>query len=66
MLIVMDIFFFIFVPSSWMAYQEDNVVWNNLRGMHSFVIFLSVIIFLLKVRKYLFVDSVIIFYVFTS
>jgi hypothetical protein len=50
MLIVMDILFFIFVPSTWMAYQENNTVWDNLRGLHKFAIFLSVVIFLLKVQ----------------
>lgn len=49
MLIIMDIIFFVFVPGSWMTYQENNTVWNNLRGLHGFAIFLSVIIFLLKV-----------------
>jgi|LakMenE01Jun11ns_1017448.scaffolds.fasta_scaffold9906611_2 hypothetical protein len=52
MLIAMDILFFIFVPGSWMAYQENNTVWNNLRGMHGFAIFLSVIIFIAKVNIY--------------
>ena len=46
----MDIIFFIFVPGSWMTYEENNHVWNNLRGMHGFAIFLSVIIFILKVN----------------
>lgn len=49
LLIIMDILFFVFVPGSWMSYQENNTVWNNLHGLHGFAIFLSVIIFLLKV-----------------
>ena len=55
MLIAMDILFFIFVPGSWMAYQENNTVWNNLRGMHGFAIFLSVFIFIDKVYICLYV-----------
>lgn len=49
MLVIMDVLFFIFVPGSWMTYQENNSVWNGLRGMHGFAIFLSVITFILKV-----------------
>ena len=45
----MDVIFFIFVPASWMAYEENNTVWNNLRSLHGFAIFLSVVIFILKV-----------------
>ena len=48
MLIIMDILFFVFVPRAWMSYQENNTVWNGLRGLHGFAIFLSVIIFFLN------------------
>ena len=48
MLIIMDILFFVFVPGPWMSYQENNTVWNGLRGLHGFAIFLSAIIFILK------------------
>lgn len=54
MLLVMDILFFVFVPGSWMAYQENNTLWNNLRGLHGFAIFLSVVTFVLKVLMSLF------------
>lgn len=51
MLLIMDVLFFVFVPGSWMAYQENNTVWNNLRGLHGFAIFLSVVTFILKVKS---------------
>ena len=54
MLQIMDIIFFIFVPGSWMTYEENNHVWNNLRSMHGFAIFLSVVIFILKVPSFSF------------
>lgn len=57
MLLVMDVLFFIFVPGSWMTYQENNTVWNNLRGLHGFAIFLSVVIFILKVGIFFILDS---------
>lgn len=66
MLLVMDILFFIFVPGSWMAYQENNTVWNNLRGMHGFAIFLSVIIFILKVHNCIILVAPIIFHIHAS
>ncbi len=62
MLVIMDILFFIFVPGSWMTYQDNNSVWNGLRGMHGFAIFLSVITFLLKVTLNKCLDSPIVFY----
>ena len=49
MLLVMDIIFFIFVPQSWMAATENNSVWNNLRSMHGFAVFIAIIVFVLKV-----------------
>lgn len=63
MLVIMDILFFIFVPGSWMTYQDNNSVWNGLRGMHGFSIFLSVITFLLKVIFITYVDSPFVFYI---
>lgn len=63
MLVIMDVLFFIFVPGSWMTYQENNSVWNGLRGMHGFAIFLSVITFILKVyASSLYIDSIIVLY----
>lgn len=50
MLQIMDIIFFIFVPQSWLAYQENNWVWNNQHGMHGFGIFIAVVVFLMKVH----------------
>lgn len=56
-LCVLDLFFFLFVPSTWMSYEENNIVWNNLHGMHVFAIFCSAIIFILKVNPFSFQDS---------
>ena len=36
-------------PQAWLAYQEDNWVWNNQHGMHGFGIFIAVVVFLMKV-----------------
>ena len=49
MLIIMDIIFFIFIPSSWMSDSEGNFVWNNLQSMHGFAVFIAIIVFTLKV-----------------
>lgn len=62
----MDIIFFVFVPGSWMTYQENNTVWNNLRGLHGFAIFLSVVTFLLKVLPSLCLDPFIVLRVHVS
>lgn len=35
-----------------MAEDTSNAVWNGLRSMHGFAIFLSVVVLLLKVRSY--------------
>ena len=45
----MDIIFLVFVPNSWMNDQTDNYLWNNLKGVHGFAIFIAVLVFLLKV-----------------
>jgi hypothetical protein len=45
----MDLIFYLFVTSSWMTLEENNTVWNGLRGMHGFAIFCSVVITVLKV-----------------
>jgi hypothetical protein len=47
---VMDLIFFVFVPNSWMNDQTDNYLWNNLKGLHGFAIFLAVLVFILKVQ----------------
>lgn len=49
-LLVMDLLFFLFVPSAWMAYEDDNTVWNGLHGLHGFAIFCSVLIAIGKVH----------------
>jgi hypothetical protein len=45
----MDLIFYLFVTSSWMATEEGNSVWNGLHGLHGFAIFCSVVITILKV-----------------
>ena len=44
----MDLIFYLFVTSSWMTTEDNNSVWNGLKGAHGFSIFCSVIITLLK------------------
>ena len=51
LLLLMDLIFYLFVTSSWMTLEENNTVWNGLRGMHGFAIFCSVIITILKVSS---------------
>jgi hypothetical protein len=47
----MDILWFLTVAPSWMEVATNNSLWNDLRGSHMFVIFLS---FLSLVAKVLF------------
>jgi|JI6StandDraft_1071083.scaffolds.fasta_scaffold41783_2 hypothetical protein len=44
----MDLIFYLFVTSSWMSTEDQNTVWNNLKGAHGFSIFCSVVITILK------------------
>lgn len=48
-LLVFDVLFFVFVPRTWMTEDANNSVWNGLRSMHGFAIFLSVLVLVLKV-----------------
>ena len=48
LLLVMDLFFYLFVAGSWTTPTKNNLVWNSLQGAHGFAIFLSVVITLLK------------------
>ena len=54
MLQIMDVIFFIFIPNSWLTTQENNWVWNNQKGLHTFAIIIAVVLFLMKVGKVLF------------
>jgi hypothetical protein len=49
-LVLLDLLFFVFVPRTWMTEDANNAVWNSLRSMHGFAIFLSVVVLLLKVQ----------------
>ena len=51
-LMVLDVLFFVFVPRTWMTEDVNNTVWNSLRSMHGFAIFLSVVILILKVNNH--------------
>lgn len=49
LLLVMDLFFYLFVAGSWGTQTKNNLVWNSLSGAHGFAIFCSVIITILKI-----------------
>lgn len=48
-LAVLDIIWFLFVGSVWGEQIKGDVLWNSLHGIHSFCIFTSVLVFLIKV-----------------
>lgn len=48
-LVILDLFFFIFVPRTWMSEEENNTIWNNMKALRGFAIFCSVLILILKV-----------------
>ena len=49
-LVGLDLLFFVFVPKTWMSDEENNTIWNGMKGLRAFAIFLSVLELALKVN----------------
>ena len=48
-LVVFDLVWMISIGGVWTTYLPNNTIWNSFRGMHIFVLILSVISAFLKV-----------------
>lgn len=49
-LILVDLIWLLSVGSIWTATEKNNPVWGKLHGLHVFVIFISIVNLILKVK----------------